>query len=207
MGKVKLGLQKMSITGKLGLATLIVTQMTGNPNFVTPVPSLADLTADKDNLKNAYNEALALRLRAKAATELMADMEKKLDQTLARMALYVENVSGGNDGKILSAGMGVKDTGAPIGQLAAPTDLSAMAGNDDGEIDLNWEPVYGSKSYLVEMTLDPNAPNTWKHKTSVTESFAVIKELASGTKYWFRVAAVGAAGQGPFSDPAAKYAP
>jgi len=207
MGKLKLGLRNMPITGKLGLATLIVTQMTGNPNFTTPTPSLAEVTADTTGLRNAYNEALSLRAQAKAATELMADREKKLDRTLTQIALYVENVSGGNDGKILSAGMGVKDTGAPVGELPAPMNLYAEAGSADGEIDINWEPVYGAKSYVVEMTSDPNVPDSWKHKMDVTESFAAVKDLTSGGKYWFRVAAFGAAGQGPFSDPCAKYAP
>jgi hypothetical protein len=31
--------------------------------------------------------------------------------------------------------------------------------------------------------------------------------MASGMRYWFRVAAVGAAGEGPFSDPISKIAP
>jgi hypothetical protein len=34
-----------------------------------------------------------------------------------------------------------------------------------------------------------------------------VSNLTSGTKYWFKVAGLGSAGQGPWSDPATKIAP
>lgn len=134
-------------------------------------------------------------------------MEKDFDRKLMSLSLYVDNASGGDEQKIQSAGMDVRDARAPVGELPAPMGLYATAGDEDGEIVLNWEPVRGAKSYVVYMTTDPNVPDSWAHKASRTESFIDIKELTSGNKYWFRVAAVGAAGQGAFSDPAAKYAP
>ncbi|MFA5793583.1 MAG: fibronectin type III domain-containing protein [Candidatus Brocadiia bacterium] len=207
MSKVRLNLSRLPIPAKIEFADRVVAQMTGNPNFTTPNPALADITAKKSALETAYNGALIARQAAKAATELMADCEKALDSALAMEALYVENASGGDLQKIISAGMNVKDPSAPIGALPAPADLSATAGDEDGRIDLNWEPVRGAKSYAIEMTTDPNVPESWVPKKNSTESFASIKGLTSGTKYWFRVAAVGAAGQGPSSDPATKYAP
>jgi len=38
-------------------------------------------------------------------------------------------------------------------------------------------------------------------------SSATVPGLTSGTRYWFRVAGVGTAGQGAWSDPATKVAP
>lgn len=205
--KIKLGLNRLPVADKIILADKIVTSMTGNPNFVTPVPALVDLTAAKTALQAANNDAQIQRQQSKTATEVAADAAKALDLKLTQTALYVENVSAGDVAKILSAGMDVKDAAAPIGQLRAPMNLYAEVGGGDGEIDLNWEPVRGANSYKIQMTTDPNVPDSWAFKMNVTESFAVIKGLTSGTKYWFRVAAVGAAGQGDFSDPAAKYAP
>ena len=207
MAKVKLGLKNMPIPVKAELATRIVTAMTGNANFTTPNPALADITAAKTALETAYNDALTKRQQAKSATDLMADKEKNLERVLTLEALYVENVSGGDELKIQSAGMSVKDAGAPIGELPAPMGLYATAGDEDGEIVLNWEPVRGAKSYTVQMTTDPNVLDSWAHKMNAPESFTDIKGLTSGGKFWFRVAGVGAAGQGAFSDPAAKYAP
>ncbi|MFH1227651.1 MAG: fibronectin type III domain-containing protein [Planctomycetota bacterium] len=207
MAKIKLGLNRLSVSDKIMLADAIVTKMTGNPNFTTPVPALVDITAKKTATITAQNTAEVKRLDSKGATEDLADAAKELDLILTQAALYVENVSGGDVAKILSAGMSVKDAGAPVGQLLPPTDLSATAGNNDGEIDLNWEPVRGARSYVIHITTDPNVPDSWEPKTNATESFAAITGLTSGQKYWFKVAGIGAAGQGPFSDPCAKYAP
>jgi hypothetical protein len=207
MGKVKLGLNRLSVLERIALAGKIVTSMTGNPNFVTPVPALADITAKTTVTLTANDDAQIQRQQAKTATEVLADAAKDLDKILIQAALYVENISGGDEAKILSAGMSVKDVATPVGPLSAPTDLYAEVGGGDGEIDLNWKPVFGAKSYLIQMTTDPNVPDSWAFKRNSTESFTAITGLTSGTKYWFRVAAVGAAGQGDFSDPAAKYAP
>jgi hypothetical protein len=205
--KIKLGLFRMPVSEKIILADTIVTKMTGNPNFITPVPALAAITAKKTATITAQNTAEVKRSDAKGATEDLADAAKELDMILTQAALYVENVSGGDVAKILSAGMNVKDIATPVGPLPPPLALSAMAGNNDGEIDLNWEPVYGARSYVIQMTTDPNVPESWAHKANATESYAVILGLTSGGKYWFRVAGVGAAGQGAFSGAESKYAP
>ena len=207
MAKVRLGLKKMSVLDKIALATRIVTAMTGNPNFPAPVPALADITAVKIGMQTVYNNALTLRQQSNAATYLQAKKEKEIDRILTQVALYVENISAGNDTKISSAGMSVRHSITPIGPLSVPKKLSAKAGQNDGEIILNWEPVRGARSYVVEITTDANVPSSWKHKTNVTESSASIRGLTSGTKFWFRVAGVGAAGQGPYSGPESKYAP
>ncbi len=207
MAKVKLGLDRMTIAVKAELATRIVTAMTGNPNFVTPNPTLAVITAAKTAMETAYNDALTKRQQSKAATDLQADKEKDFDRLLTSESLYVANASGGDEQKIQSAGMDVRDAASPIGPLPAPMGLYATAGSSAGEIDLDWEPVHGAKSYSVQMTTDPNVPESWAHKKNASESFTAITGLTSGGKFWFKVAAVGAAGQGAFSDPATKYAP
>ncbi|MBI5779391.1 MAG: fibronectin type III domain-containing protein [Planctomycetes bacterium] len=207
MGKVKLELRKLHILDKIRLANTIVTMMTGNPNFTTPVPALADLTNETIASGAAYNDAMIKRQDSKLATQVLDDREDALDLKLTQIALYVENVSAGNETKISSAGMSVRDRATPIGELMPPSALSAMAGNKDGEIDLNWEPVRGANSYVIQMTSDPNVPSSWANKANATESYAVILGLTSGNKYWFRVAGLGAAGQGPFSGAESKYAP
>jgi len=207
IAKVKLGLQNMTVPAKAELGVRIVAAMTGNPNFVTPNPALADITAAKAALLTAYNDALSKRSQAKTATDLMADREMAFERLLTLEALYVENASGGDELKIQSAEMSIRAPRVPVGQLYPPLALSAMAGNNDGEIDLNWEPVRGANSYLIQMTTDPNVPDSWVNKANATESYAVILGLTSGNKYWFRVAGIGAAGQGAFSGAESKYAP
>jgi fibronectin type III domain protein len=85
--------------------------------------------------------------------------------------------------------------------------LGATAGDHDGEIDLSWDTVDGAKSYVIEQSLDPPTVTSWGHAGVSTKSSAAINGLTSGTRYWFRVAAVNANGTSGWSDPATKIAP
>jgi chitodextrinase len=78
----------------------------------------------------------------------------------------------------------------------------------EGEIDLNWQPVRGAASYAIVRSTTGNVANAgdWAAAGTSTKSKASVSGLTSGTRYWFRVAAVGSAGQGPWSDPATAIA-
>lgn len=90
---------------------------------------------------------------------------------------------------------------------SAPQALAATAGDHDGAIDLSWEPVADAKSYVEEKSPDPPTPTSWLHAGVSTKSKMTISGLTSGTRYWFRVAAVGTSGQSGWGDPATKIAP
>jgi len=86
----------------------------------------------------------------------------------------------------------------------APQNLVADFGALEGTSVLNWGSVRGGKSYLVDCASNSNGP--WTQVAVTTDTQAVISNLVSGTKYYFRVRALGAAGLGPWSDIAAKMA-
>ncbi|MEA3189072.1 MAG: hypothetical protein QOD99_2902 [Chthoniobacter sp.] len=65
----------------------------------------------------------------------------------------------------------------------------------------------GAKSYVVERTADAAGQTGWGNTQIATKSRAEVNGLQSGSRHWFRVAAIGSAGQGPWSDPATKVAP
>lgn len=207
MAKVKLNLKNQTIPQKVQFLQQVVTAMTGNPNFTTPVPDLMAITAAVTDLEIKYNAAQAARQTAQQKTTEQNDSERAADLAVTQLAAYVENASAGDAVKIQSAGMDVRADGAPIGPLPAPTDFVATVGDMDGEIDLDWDSVRGATSYVVERSPDPITPTSWQQAIVVTKSKGTVSGLTSGTKYWFRVAAVGAAGQGAWSDPATKIAP
>jgi len=207
MSKIKLNLRNMGVSEKLQFARQIVTAMTGNANFPTPDPALTIVTGSSDDLEVAYNEANVAKQNATTKASTQDDVEAALDLTLMKLANYVESASNGDETKILSAGMSVRAKATPVGALAMPVNLSATAGDKEGEIDVAWDKVTGAKSYVIEMCADPITPAGWKQATISTKSNFTVTGLTSGAKYWFRVSGIGAAGQGPWSDPATKYAP
>ena len=81
---------------------------------------------------------------------------------------------------------------------ATPIALGATDVDQDGEIDLSWDTVKGAKS--LERSPDPPTA-TWVHETVSLKSSATVGGLASGTRYWFRVAAVMSSGQNGWNDP------
>jgi chitodextrinase len=88
--------------------------------------------------------------------------------------------------------------------LVAPANLQASTANNEGELKCKWNRVRGASSYVVECAGNPNGP--WTQVTVTTKSSHTASGLTSGTKYWFRVRAVGAEGFGPWSDLAVKMA-
>jgi hypothetical protein len=207
MAKVKLDLKNLTIPQKVQFLQQVVTAMTGNANFTTPVPALAVITSKATDLETKFNDAQGARQTAQQKTTLQNTADRDADLAITQLAAYVENTSAGDAAKIQSAGMDVRAAGAPVGALPAPAALSATVGDNDGEIDLDWDNVKGATSYTVQRSPDPITPTSWQQAIIVTKSKGTVTGLVSGTKYWFRVAAVGAAGQGAWSDPATKIAP
>ena len=206
MAKAKLELGKLTILQKVGLAQQIVIKMTGNANFTTPAPALAAITTAATALQTAANDASAARETAAQKTAAQNDAAGSLDGLLTQLAAYVDNVTGGDETKILSSGMGVRS--AP-GAAAIPTQVLALAateGDNEGSVDLSWDPIGNAASYSIQLsTVSGTGP--WTLNGVATKSSATVTGLTSGQRAWFRVAAVGTAGQGPWSDPTTKIVP
>ena len=88
-----------------------------------------------------------------------------------------------------------------------PTGLESTIGDHDGQLDLSWDPVSGARSYVIEQSSDPPTTTGWTHAGVSTKSSTTVDGLRSGTRYWFRVAAVGPGGQSGWSDPSTTIAP
>lgn len=207
MAKVKLNLNGLSTTEKVAKAHQIVSAMTGNPDFTTPHPTLVQVTTAADNLDTAFSDAQTARQAAMTKTSILHEKEDALEAVLRQLAAYVESVSGDDDKKILSAGFNVRSATTSTPAPTAPAALSATEGDHEGEIDLTWDKVKSAKSYIIERSPDPPSGTSWAHEGVALKSSATVSGLASGTRYWFRVAAVMTSGQSGWSDPATKIAP
>jgi hypothetical protein len=207
MALVKVGVTKMSVPAKIQFTRQIVLDMSNNPNFAAPSPDLDTLSEAAAALESAYNSALQARANAKTQTSLMGQKSEVLDFLLMQEASYVQSTSGGDKAKIESAGFDVRDTPTQIGQLPAPAEPKAFPSQHSGAIQLSWKKVRGAKSYLIERAVDSNQSLEWAGATTSTKTKAVVNTMTSGLRYWFRVAAIGSAGQGAWSEPISKIAP
>jgi hypothetical protein len=207
MGKVKLGIRNKSVEEKLTQANNIKTSLTGNAAFPTPNPTLVAYTTTITALTNKHAVVKNLEQQIKAAVADREVAETALDTQTTLLGAYVENASGGDPVKIQSAGMDVRADKSPSGALEQVGNLSAASGDDDGEIDLQWDPVRAARSYEIQSSADPNTSNGWRGLTPSSKSRMTLSGLTSGSKQWFRVRAIGKGDPGPWSDPAVKTVP
>jgi hypothetical protein len=208
MAKIKLELSRLTVDEKTAKTRQITAAMNANPNFPTPVPALSALITAANELEAAAREATAARQTAKTKTTAQNNKEDAIDRLLTQEAGYVEAAAGGDEEKILSAGMDTK--AAPSATTSVPDQpqgLTPTEGDNAGEIDAAWDRVPGARSYVIEISPDPITATSWKHTGASPKSSYTLSGLTSGTRYWIRVAAVGTNGQGPWSGPATKIAP
>ena len=100
--------------------------------------------------------------------------------------------------------MNVAGASTPVGPMPKVTGLNGAQGDEIGEVDLNWNSILqGNPTFVVQKTADPAASTGWENLINSTprRSKCSIPGLPSATKLWFRVAAIGTDGQGPWSDP------
>ena len=122
-------------------------------------------------------------------------------------AAYVESIAGKDEKIITSAGLTTKASRSAPTFLSPPQGLSATAGDHEGMIELSWKKVPNAKSYTIQMSPDPPTHESWTHAAIATASAGTIENLASGKRFWFRVAAIGAMGPSGWSEPATRIAP
>ncbi len=207
MAKVKLNIDRLTDEQLIQRGKDYKTALTGNANFTTPLPSLTSvgtlITTGETKLgaSNAASQAAK-----QATTEKNAAMDA-LRAALNDWGSYVQLTSGGDAAKIQSAGMDIKAASTPTAVPSMVANLAITSGDNASELDLQWDPVPGAKTYDVEVSPDPVTSNSWVRKPSPTKSKTTVTGLTSGSRIWARVRAVNAAGQGAWSDPATKIVP
>jgi hypothetical protein len=206
MSRIKLNLRQ-PVPDKLQTGRQIVAAMTNNPNFASPHPPLAEVTASLSTLDEAYKAQQIAKSDARTKAGVADDAEIQLDRQLRKLAAYVESIADTDETIIASAGMQTKAARTTPSILPAPEALSTTAGNHEGEINLTWRKVDNARSYIIQSSPDPPSADSWSHAETATVANKTMQNLTSGKKYWFRVAAIGSLGQSGWSEPATKIAP
>jgi len=198
MKKVALKLSTRSVPDKIEFAGTIVLQMTNNPHFQTPNPSLASITFAANVLDTAYKKA---QVGGPKDTEDMYVKEKILDQLLTAEGSYVEytaNLSPNNtEVIILSAGMEVKSQGS----INIPV-LSASKGSVPFSVKLRRKSEGPGVAYKWQYSKDPFSIESWIDiGESTVATFEISSPLEQMERYWFRVAVIRGRVQEDFSNP------
>ena len=211
MAKVKLELDGKNPQEVLAASTAHMAAMAtpeGQALFPNPEPSDAEYQALHAALAAGINLLTSLEGQVIAARNALPGLVEDLKGGMEGRAVYVEQSTDGSPAKIPVSGFAVAGTpGVPIGPLPRPENMKAVMNAHPGTVRTSGEPVRGAQLYVVECRLHDEPGQAWQQAKLSTKTRNDIPGLISGKNYAFRMAAVGAAGQSPWSDEAVCMAP
>lgn len=207
MAEAELNVDELAVPALLATAAGIASALEGNANFPSPDPppeELDRLAADLAEADRIYSEHRQRAVQAKATRDEIAE---RLRRALTEEVAYVQEASGGEIAKILSANLHVEEVAGfwPFNTIGQVEELTASSGDQPGEIDLAWDAVPGASGYEVEASTDPLG-EVWEQSGATAQSKITIEQLDSHTRYRFRVRAIGERGAGDWSETVMKFA-
>jgi hypothetical protein len=210
MAKVKLELDGKNGQEVLNASSTHIAAMAtpeGLALFAAPDPSVADYLIPHTALATGVNLITSLEGQLTAARNALPGLIADAKKAMEARAKYVEDETEGDAAKIPISGFAVASTTAqPIGPLPRPENVKAAMTPTPGVIKVSCDPIKGTQTYILEFR-EHLSGASWVQAKLSTKSRNEIPGLTSGKTYAFRVAAVGAAGQSPWSDEAVCMAP
>ncbi len=208
--KVKLELTLKPDSDLLTFAQAHETAVTGNANFTTLLPAATAFTSVRAAYATALGAFNTAQAAAKLATQNKDTARQALETMLTARGNYVEltaNAAADPVAVIESANFSSRSAKTPAGVPAQVMNLAVTAGDHDGELNAQWDPITGAKTYEVQTSPDPFTATSWSKTKSVTKSAVVLGGFTSGARIWVRVRAISAGGDGNWSSEISKIVP
>ncbi|MFA6277316.1 MAG: hypothetical protein WC622_11235 [Pedobacter sp.] len=169
-------------------AQTISDALTGNTNFPTTTPTLADFNLSVGVYNIALNKA-ATGDRQQIALKNQARLS--LISAMRQMALDISSQANGDKAQLISSGFDIAKEGEGIGSIENPIDFTMTDGANSGEMVFSCKGVKGAISYNFQYTDEtPTDATQWKIQPSSSRQFT-FKGLKSGTRLYGRITAVG----------------
>ncbi len=209
MAEVDLDLENLSLPELIALGARVADGLANNAHFPAPTPSAADLEELVQKLTAVHEEHRAHQTSLVDPNASLDALVNELKAALTRIAAYVQEASGGDVKKILSANLHFEHGRSfwPFRSLEQVRDLAARTGDNPGEINLFWDPVHHAAGYEVEISRDAGPYGPWEPAAATRQPKITLEQLVRKQRYWIRVRALTEDKTGEWSDPVAKVAP
>jgi hypothetical protein len=202
--RVKLDVDSMSEPELLAFGRTVETKLNESTTFDTLDSKTAMLGTALGTLDTRIKDVSKREAELEQAGALLDDQRELVINILASLGSGVEQIAEGETTIVLASGFDVQAERAPVGPLGAPQNLRAATADIEGQVKARWNKVRGARAYIVEIA--PESGGDWKQTAVLTRVSCVVPGLDSGKRYRIRVCAVGATGQGPWSDEAVRMA-
>lgn len=170
-------------------ANNIIEKMTGNTDFPTPFPALADVTAALTDYDQALEQA---QNGGTDKTAIKNNKRQVLEDLLTKLALYVQVHCKNDRALVLGSGFDVrKASTSRASVLEKPVNFRLLNGPYPGSVTLSVGKTPGATSYVFEYAAMPVTETTSWTKASVGLRTYTFDSLTRGQQYAFRVTGVG----------------
>lgn len=193
---IKLGLEKLyTPEALLAKLRLFILKLTGNANFPTTNPTIAQLQTLADDLRDAID---AVKAGNTALIEHRDTLVADSKEAIRQLSYDIQFQSHGDEEKITSAGFEVrKPRTAP--QLPAQVENLRSKALGNSKIELRWKRVVNADMYVVAVAVDVVA-DKWELMNKTTRCNIVLDNMQAGNTFFFRVYAINSKGDGNPSD-------
>ena len=202
MSQIKIAVSNLTIADKILRGQNIITKSTANPLVPGNTVPLAAFSTKQTAFQTAVADAIAKREAAKNATLVQDVAEAEWRAALMLLAAFTENATGGDAAKFTTAGFEVRGGNTPTPVPGQVLSVNVFLNGTPGHSRVTWAGVERADGYLVQGSVDPITPTSWTQSIVSTKTVFNGNGAAPGQKYYYRVAAFNAAGQGSWSVPA-----
>ncbi len=195
------GLTPPALAGKLQVSLTAIAADATTFTGATALLALGNTThaalVDSDALVESLNVQLAQarEARRQAYDDAAVFYEHEL-------VAYVKGIAKGDPNLILAAGLDVAQLRGPSPAMTKVEGVVLTADSDDGTGFVDWDPIFRTRTYEVQLSSNPSDPATWATYDIVATPGLELVGLPSGQKRWARVRAINNVNKGPSSDPA-----
>jgi len=163
-------------------------KLTDNPYY----PTLQETATTIKSLSTVLNGFLAgMASGNKQLTAEKNAARADLETILSSTALKVQDISGGDEIKILSTGLETNRKPTPIGILDQVVNVQVKLGSISGTLEVSWDGVNRASSYEVRYCTNPKGyPPIYLSVTS-TKRKVILGGLNLGQTYIVQVAGIG----------------
>jgi len=200
LAKIALGfIARSSDAVLIAWAGRIITGLTGNANYPTTRPTLAEMEAARDT----FVAAVATLDRGSAAVAKRDAARAPLEELLRLLALNVQQTAQGDRVILISSGYPLQKTRQPTGIPAAPQNLRLKQGKT-GELIARCTAVPNALSYQWRSATSA-APLVFTSPDPTGKATCTIEGLTPGTQYIVQVRVVGRKGASDWSEAAVLF--
>lgn len=195
--RVSLAFARKIDTDLIAFVRNVITLMTGNPKYPTPLPALTVITTSVNAFEVAVHDALdggkiVIATRNAARVELLS--------LVRQLAAYVQGNCGADLVTLLGSGFEAVRAPSPVGVLPPPGNQRLSLTNKSGELLLRFDRVPNANNYSVQIATDDIGP--WTDQDLSTATRVLLTGLTPGKVYWARAAANGSQGTSEWGGPA-----